>query len=97
MVTESPGAFGRVTDADTLAPVSKAEVSFPDYGPIVTTDRNGFYDLPHTKKLGLLFLLPWEFQTLPLQVAHPGYQTAQIKIRTVWAHSRQDVILYRQP
>jgi hypothetical protein len=97
MVTKSPGAYGRVTDARTHAPVVHASVSFPGRGPVATTGEDGQYDFPHTEKLGIIVLLPWEFQTLPLQVSHPRYQTATIEVRTIFIHERQDVALQAKP
>jgi hypothetical protein len=95
-VTNSPGAYGRVTDAQTHAPLAHASVTFPGRGPTVTTNAHGFYDLPHTRKLGIVVLLPAEFQTLPLQVSHNGYQTATLRVRTISEHGHRDVALERQ-
>jgi len=96
VVTNSPGAYGRVVDAQTHAPLAHASVTFPDRSPIVTTNAEGLYDLSHTTKLGIVVLLPFEFQTLPLQVSHTGYQTATLRVPTISEHQRQDVALKRQ-
>lgn len=96
MVTNSPGAYGRVTDAQTQAPLAQASVSFPGRGPAVTTNAEGRYDLPHTTKLGIVVLLPFEYQRLPLQVSHAGYQTAIIQVPTIIDHRHQDMYLQRQ-
>ena len=95
-VTNSPGAYGRVTDARTHAPVAHATVNFPGRGSTVTTEE-GWYDLPHTTKFGIVVLLPFEFQRLPMQVSHPGYQTTTVEVFTASDHTRQDVALQRQP
>jgi len=60
-VTNSPGAYGRVTDTQSHAPLAHASVTFPGRGPTVTTDAAGLYDLPHTTKFGIVVLLPFEF------------------------------------
>ena len=95
-VTNSPGAYGRVTDTQTHAPLVNASVTFPGRGPAVTTNAEGWYDLPHTTKFGIVVFLPFEFQTLPLQISLAGYQTATLPIRTISEHTRQDVSLQRQ-
>jgi hypothetical protein len=41
-------------------------------------------------------LVPVEFQTLPLQVSHTGYQTVTIQVRTISEHRGADVPLQRQ-
>jgi hypothetical protein len=64
VVTNSPGAYGRITDARTHSPIAHASVTFPGRGPTVTTDKEGWYDLPHTNKFGIIVLLPFEFQRL---------------------------------
>ncbi len=97
LVTKSPGAYGRVTDGVTGAPIARASVSFPERSPTVLTDKNGQYNLPHTTKLGIIVFLPVEFQTLPLQVSRPGYQTATVGVRTIYNHELQDVVLKPQP
>ena len=94
-VTNSPGAYGRVTDAHSGAPIAGATVTFPGRSDTVTTDRAGRYDLPHTNKFGIIVLLPFEFQTLPMQVAHPGYKTATVSVFTASEHQQQDVSLQR--
>jgi hypothetical protein len=96
-VTSSPGAYGRVTDTQSHAPLAHASVTFPGRGPTVTTDAAGLYDLPHTTTFGIVVLLPFEFQTLPLQVSHAGYQTVTVRVETISEHTRQDVELQRQP
>jgi hypothetical protein len=96
VVTNSPGAYGQVTDAQTNAPLAHASVTFPGRGPTVITNAKGLYDLPHTTKPGIIVLLPFEFQTLPLQVSHTGYQTAILRVPTSSEHERQDVALQRQ-
>jgi CarboxypepD_reg-like domain len=96
VVTNSPGAYGRVVDAQTHAPLAHASVSFAGRSPTVTTNAEGLYDLPHTTKVGIVVLLPFEFQTLPLQVSHIGYRTATLRIPAISEHKRQDVALERQ-
>lgn len=96
VVTNSPGAYGRVTDAQTQAPLAHASVSFPGRGPTVTTNAEGLYDLPHTTKLGVVVLSPFEFQSLPLQVSHAGYRTVTVRVFTIADHKRHDVSLERQ-
>jgi hypothetical protein len=96
VVTNSPGANGRVTDAQTHAPLAHASVSFPGRGPTVTTNAEGLYDLPHTTKFGIVVLLPFEFQSVPLQVSHAGYQTVTVRVFSIANHKRQDVSLERQ-
>lgn len=95
IVTKSPGAHGRVTNARTHAPVAQAQVSFPDLRvPAATTDRQGRYDIPYTRKLGVVVLLPLEFANTPLQVTHPGYQTFTRRIfHDSPAHRRYDIAL----
>jgi hypothetical protein len=96
VVTKSPGAYGRIVDAQTHAPLARAIVTFPGRSPTVTTNAEGLYDLPHTTKLGIVVLLPFEFQTLPLQVSHTGYQTATLRVPIISEHERHDVALERQ-
>ena len=95
-VTKAPGAFGRVTDAQTHAPIADATVTFPGRSASVTTNREGWYDLPHTSKFGIIVLLPFEFQTLPMEVSRPGYETTTIKVFTASEHQRQDLALQRE-
>jgi hypothetical protein len=95
VVTNSPGAYGCVTDAQTHVPLANASVIFPGRGSS-TTNAEGLYDLPHTTKLGIVVLLPFEFQTLTLQVSHPGHQTATLPVRTISEHVHRDVALERE-
>ena len=43
MVTNSPGAYGRVTDAQTHAPLAHASVSFPGRGPTASIHDGTIY------------------------------------------------------
>ncbi len=61
------------------------------------TDADGKYDLPHTTKFGIIVLLPVEFQSLPLQVSHPHYQTKLVRVYTISKHLQQDVALDMMP
>jgi hypothetical protein len=91
MVIKSPGAYGRVTDARTHAPIPHAQVGFPGFRTATATDRDGRFDLPYQTKLGIIVLLPWEDWGYALQVAHPGYQTGRVYTKD--HHEKHDVAL----
>jgi hypothetical protein len=41
VVTNSPGAYGRIVDAQTHAPLAHASVTFPGRSPTVDNERGG--------------------------------------------------------
>jgi hypothetical protein len=94
MVTNSPGAYGKVTNARNRAPIAHASVHFLNRGPVVTTDAEGRYDVPASMKLGIIYLVPLEFQNIPLVVSHPGFDTASERIFFYsHPHERHDIAL----
>lgn len=95
VVTKSPGAFGRIIDARTHAAVASARVSFPALRMTsATTDQDGRYDLPYRTKLGIIVLLPFEFQNVMLEASHPGYQPKTERVFYASPpHQRHDMVL----
>jgi hypothetical protein len=94
MVTKSPGAYGRVVDARSYRSVANAQVSFPMLRvPAAITDSEGRFDLPYEEKLGIVVLLPFEFQNTRLQVVHPGYEPYSTLVFISDSHGRHDVFL----
>ena len=79
-VTNTPGIYGRVTDARRETPLAHATVSVPGRSPTATTDQEGRYELPSTQKLGLIVLLPFDFLSVPVEVSHPGYRTVTVRV-----------------
>ena len=97
MVTKAPGAHGRVTDVGSHASVVNASVCFPGRSPVTLTDKDGKYDLPYTQKLGIIVLLPFEFQNVPLLVTHPDYLSTKIRVFTMVKHGHYDIDLRAKP
>ncbi len=93
MVTNTPAAFGRVTDAQRQTPLSKASVSVPGRSPTATTNSEGRYKLPYTQKLGLVVLLPFDFLSVPVEVSHPGYRTVTVRVPIGTLPREQNVAL----
>lgn len=93
LVTKSPGAYGRVLDARSQMPVAGACVTFPRSGPSVLTGQDGRYDIPSSRKLGVIVLLPLEFRWMPLEISHPSYLTEIVRIYST--HERRDISLRR--
>jgi hypothetical protein len=66
--------------------------------PVAVTDGRGWYDLPYQTKLGIIVLLPVEFQNVMLQASAPGYQSSETRVfYASTPHQRHDIELQPKP
>jgi hypothetical protein len=82
-VRKTPEVSGNVINSRSKKPVEGAKVSF-DETPSVRgrTDRDGHFFIPETRKLGILFGLPFDpaQKHLPLEVLHPDYHSVYTNV-----------------